>query len=60
MYSYELKQYIDERNGQLTVDEIFFVLNHEVNPQIDHIVANNSHYDIWDYDGNYYSFTKKE
>ncbi len=61
MYSYELKQYIDERNGQLNKNEIKFVTDISLHPQLNHITFNqwNSSYDMWDNLGNYYHFEVK-
>lgn len=61
MYPSELKQYIDERNSQLNSNEINFVTNISLHPQIDHITFNpwDSSYDMWDNLGNHYHFESK-
>ncbi len=58
MYSSELKQYIDERNGQLNSEEVNFVTNINFHPQLNHITYNpwNNSYDMWDSEGNNYHF----
>ncbi len=62
MYSYELKQYIDERNSQLNKNETKFVTDINLHPQLNHITFNswNSSYDMWDNLGNYYHFSVKK
>lgn len=59
MCSQEIEKYIGERNGRLSKDEIFYILDYSHNPQIDHVVCNNKQYKVWDYDGNYYTFEVK-
>ena len=50
MYPNELKQYINDRNGELTSYEIAFVTNIYLHPQINHITYNSwdASYDMWD------------
>lgn len=61
MYPSELKQYIDERNGQLDSEEINFVANINFHSQLNHIIFNpwNTSYDMWDNLGNHYHFEVK-
>jgi len=61
MYPVELKQYIDERNGQLNSNETRFVTDINLHPQLNHITFNpwNSSYDMWDNLGNHYHFEVK-
>ena len=62
MYPVELKQYIDERNGVLNRDEIKFVIDINLHPQLDHIEFNpySNTYDMWDNEGNYYHFIVRQ
>ena len=59
MYPSELKQYINERNNILTSDEIKFVTDINLHPQINHILYNHwdCSYDMWDREGNHYHFS---
>jgi len=61
MYPIELKQYIDERNGQLNSNETSFVTDINLHPQLNHITFNpwDSSYDMWDNLGNHYHFVVK-
>ena len=58
MYPNELKQYINDRNGELTSYEIAFVTNIYLHTQINHITYNSwdASYDMWDCKGNHYHF----
>lgn len=58
MYPSELKQYIDERNGELNSEETAFVIDINNHPQLNHITYNpyDSSYDMWDQEGNHYFF----
>lgn len=61
MYPSELKQYIDEKKGQLDSKEINFVTNTNFHPQLNHITYNpwDASYDMWDNLGNHYHFEVK-
>ena len=58
MYPNELKQYIQDRNWELTREETAFVTNINIHPQLNHITYNSwdASYDMWDCEGNYYHF----
>ena len=58
MYPNELKQYIRDRNGELTSEETAFVTDINFHPQLNHITYNSwdASYDMWDCEGNYYHF----
>lgn len=58
MYSNELKEYIDKRNGILNSEETRFVTDINIHTQLDHITYNpwDSSYDMWDRSGNHYHF----
>ena len=55
----ELNYYIRSRNIQLSSDEILQVIDTEKNPQINHIIYERDVWKIWDTDGNYYEFYKR-
>lgn len=59
MTSYELSQYISERNGELSNDEILQVVDTSRNQQLDHIVYENGIWDVWDNIGMHFSFRKR-
>lgn len=55
-----LKDYINERHGQLSSDEIISVLDDRNYPEIDHFEKVNEVYKLWSKDGEYFEFTKRE
>lgn len=55
----DIKYYIDSRNGELSADEILYVIDISRNEQIDHIVYENGIWNVWDKNGNYYTFVKR-
>lgn len=59
MTSEEIKKYISVRNGELSSDEIIAVVNVSDNPSINHIIYENDRYQMWDRDGNYFTFIKR-
>ena len=59
MFSYEIKQYLKNRNYELSSDEILDMIDISKNPQIDHIIYDNSIYQMWDNDGNYFKFKSR-
>lgn len=59
MKSSELSNFIEVRNRALSSDEILNVIDAEQNPQIDHIIYENGLWQIWDKEGNYFSFVKR-
>ena len=58
MYPNELKQYIQDRNWELTREETAFVTDINMHPQLNHIIYNSwdASYDMWDCEGNHYHF----
>ena len=58
MYPNELKQYIQDRNWELTREETAFVTDINMHPQLNHIIYNSwdVSYDMWDCEGNHYHF----
>lgn len=58
MYSWEITNFINDRNGVLTVEESNLINNTQANPQLDHIIfhPNSNSFDIWDYEGTHFSF----
>lgn len=55
-----LKDYINERHGQLSSDEILHVLDDRNYSEIDHFEKVNGVYKMWNEDGEYFQFTKRE
>lgn len=60
MTSFNMTNYINVRNGELSSDEILEVIDTEKNPQIDHIEYQNNIWNIWDNLGGHFSFKKRE
>lgn len=59
MKSYEIQNYVNVRNHELNSDEILFATDVSKHPQIDHIVYENGKYEVWDNEGYYWWFTKR-
>ena len=59
MNNEELDYYIRSRYGQLSSDEILQVIDTSKNLQLNHIVYENNVWKVWDIDGNYYEFRKR-
>lgn len=59
MTSEEVKAYISVRNGELSNDEIKYITDTDRNPTLNHIICENSLWQMWDCDGNYYEFKKR-
>ena len=58
MYSWEIEEYLKERNYYLTSDEIIYVTNMELHPQLTRISYNNEFdfYEMWTSDNYYFKF----
>lgn len=58
VYPHEIEQYIAERHGVLSPDEVKFVTDITLHPQLNHITYNpwECSYDMWDNTGNHYHF----
>ena len=58
MYSYEIEKYLKERNYYLKINELIFITNTKVHPQIDHIKYNafGDYFEMWTKDGYYFKF----
>lgn len=58
MYSWELEQFIKERNYRLGGDDLDRATSIQENPQLNHISYNpyNNHYAMWDNEGNNFNF----
>ena len=56
--SLKLKEYILQRQSILEFEEILYVININLHPQINHITYNSgtNEYTMWDCDGNYFNF----
>lgn len=61
MYTFELKQYIRDRWFILTREEMLYVTNLQLHPQINHIKLSNGGYtyEMWDDNGDYLHFDIK-
>lgn len=59
MYPWELKDFIEQRNGTLGGDDLLKVTSPEENPQLNHILYNSfeNKFKMWDKEGNYYEIT---
>lgn len=59
MTSQEIRNFIDVRNCELNTDEIFKVTDISANTQINHIVYEDDRWKMWDIDGNFFTFVKR-
>lgn len=61
MYSYEISQYINDKNCLLSREEIKYITDVFIHTQISHIIYNpwDDSYNMWDCDGNKFSFRCK-
>ena len=61
MYSYEIDNYLKERNYYLNSNEVLLITNIELNPQISRITYNPEYnfYEMYTYDGYYFKFGVK-
>ena len=56
MYSHEIKEYIEKRNYVLTSEEVWFITDITLHPQINHIIFKENHYEMWDNNGEHFIF----
>lgn len=58
MYSYEIEQYLKERNYYLNSEEVMYITNIKLNPQISRITYNCEYnfYEMYTFDGYYFKF----
>ena len=58
MYTHELREYIDKRNGKLNKEDIRFVTDIQLHSQLNHISYNpySNSYDKWTRDGEHIYF----
>lgn len=57
--SLRLKEFIEERGGVLEREELLYIMDRNLHPQINHIQlvsADENKYEMWDYEGNYFTF----
>lgn len=59
MTSDEIEEYIRDRYGELSSDEILEVLDVDKNPQIDHVIREGDTWRMWDNTGREFSFQKR-
>lgn len=55
----EIGNYINNRRGYLTQDEIHHILDVDRNPQIDHYEYAFHAYDVWTKNGGHFLFCKR-
>lgn len=58
MYSWEISEFLKQRNYYIGGDDLLKVTSTIENPQLDHIKFNQgtNEYEMWDKEGNYYIF----
>ena len=58
MYSWEIENFLKERNYYIGGDDLNFIIDTKQHPQINHIKFNpyDNTYDMWDKDGNHFHF----
>jgi len=58
MYSWEIINFIKDRNYYIGGDDLLKVISPDENPQLTHIKYNsfNNSYELWDNEGNYITF----
>ena len=59
MTSDEIESYIHARHGELSSDEIILLMDPDENPQIDHIIFENSTWIMWDNAGREFHYRKR-
>lgn len=59
MFSWEIKNFLEQRNYHLGGNDLLFILDVKQHPQINHIKFNpyDNSYEMWDKEGNYFHFT---
>ena len=59
MYSWEIYNFLAERNFYIGGDDLLFITDVKQHPQLNHIKydAFENKYEMWDYEGNYFCFT---
>ena len=60
MTSEELNEFLQKRNYQLSQEEIWTSIDVFRNSQIDHIRLNGDQWEMWDTEGNYFCFSKRD
>lgn len=60
MTSEELNEFLQKRNYQLSQEEIWTAIDVFRNSQIDHIRLNGDQWEMWDTEGNYFCFSKRD
>lgn len=61
MYSWEIRKFLEDRNYNISEQDLLFILNIKNHPQINHIKFNDydNSYDMWSSDGEYFHFKVK-
>lgn len=59
MYPWEIEKFLKDRNYYIGGDDLIFITDIRKHPQLNHIKFDpyNNCYEMWDKDGNYYTFT---
>lgn len=59
MFSWEIENFLKERNYYIGGNDLNFILDTRQHPQINHIKFNpfDNTYEMWDKDGRYFHFT---
>ena len=59
MFSWEIKNFLKQRNYHLGGNDLLYILDVKQHPQINHIKFNpyDNSYEMWDKEGNYFHFT---
>ena len=58
MYSWEIYNFLQERNYYIGGDDLLKIISPQENPQLNHIKFNSfdNSYEMWDNEGNYFKF----
>ena len=61
MYSWEIANYINSRNGLLSIEEANIINNTKENPQLDYIIfyPYGNCFEMWDREGMHFEFAVK-
>ena len=58
MNNNEIKGMLKQNNGYLYAEQIKYIM--DTSNQLDHIIFENDHYDMWSNDGEYFKIKVKE
>lgn len=60
MTSQELCVFLQQRNWELSQEDLLMAIDISRNPQINHIKLNGDRWEMWDEEGNYFCFSKRD